>query len=70
MIAKFVRRLGKIGITTEYFGNHPWIYLSKVNGITIKDKYLGNHGFTAFWQTKDGSYIISDRKIVFNLIRK
>lgn len=45
-ISIFYRRLKKIGIEIELFGNYPWIYLDKVNGKKVKEKYWSDHGFT------------------------
>jgi hypothetical protein len=65
----FHNRLSKIGIETKYEGNAPWIYFTEVNGIPVKGKYLGNHGFTAFWYTSKGTEI-TDITEVFKKIRE
>ncbi len=70
MINTFVERLVKLGITIELIGNYPWIYLYKVNGNKVTEKFMANHGFTAFILKRDGSYSITDRSTVFNTIRK
>lgn len=49
-IKSFVERLAKIGIKVELSGNYPWVYLDKVNGIKIHERFRGNHGFTVFFQ--------------------
>jgi hypothetical protein len=49
-ISSFCNRLNKLGINVELIGNYPWVYLDKVNGVKIKTKYLGNHGFTIFFK--------------------
>lgn len=49
-IKSFIERLKKIGIEVELSGNYPWIYLEKVNGHKIHERYLGNHGFTVFFE--------------------
>lgn len=71
-IDAFGRRLKKLGIQVELVANYPWIYLDKVNGETVKGKYLGNHGFTAFFLTNDKNmpYKITDTKIVFAKVRE
>jgi len=46
VINRLVPRLRKIGIDVELIGNIPWIYLRKVNGNTVKERFEGNHGFT------------------------
>jgi len=68
-IKSFIERLSKIGINVELISNYPWIYLDKVNGNKVKEKFQGNHGFTVFFLTKDGVKI-TDISIIFNLIRK
>lgn len=67
-IGRLVNRLEKIGIQVELIGNFPWVYLDKVNGIKVTEKYMGRHGFTAFFLYKDPVW--SDRKVVFNKIRE
>jgi len=42
----FIRRLKKIGIEVEIAGNFPWLYLHKVNGKRVTEKYYAKHGFT------------------------
>ena len=70
-ITKLVDRLDKIGIKVEFVGNFPWIYLDKVNGVKVTEKYRGNHGFTAFFlRARDGEIVWSDRRVVFNKIRQ
>ena len=71
-ISAFVNRLKKIGIEVELSGNYPWIYLETVNGKRIKQRFQGNHGFTAFFlPTKPGqSAHITDTKVVFAKIRE
>lgn len=68
------KRLIEIGIMPVFSGNYPWIYLSSVNGNTIKpeDYYLANHGFTiAFMPMSDREKIeITDIKKTFEIIRK
>jgi len=70
----FIRRLKKIGITIETFGNYPWIYLGTVNGKPIKEKFRAEHGFTAFFlATKNSQNYITkftDRRKVFKKVRE
>lgn len=72
MIEKFVGRLKKIGITVELIGNYPWVYLNKVNGVPVTERFHANHGFTAFFMpAKNGEKVrFSDRKRVFEMIRR
>ena len=65
-------RLLKIGITIEMISNYPWIYLDKVNGNTVKEKYFANHGFTiGFNPAKLGDvFSYTDLTQIFRIIRK
>lgn len=70
---RFNRRLKKIGIEIECINNMPWIYLRSVNGKTVTERYLGEHGFTAFWyplSDHDSVVEFSDRRKVFAKIRE
>lgn len=49
-ISSFVERLKKIGIKVELVGNYPWIYLDKVNGYKVWERFKANHGFTVFYK--------------------
>jgi hypothetical protein len=42
----FIKRLKAIGIVVELFGNYPWIYLDKINGKRVTEKFYSDHGFT------------------------
>ena len=72
LIETFVRRLKKIGIEVELLGNYPWIYLDKVNGKKVTEKFEANHGFTAFWLPvkRDRPIRFSDKDKVFAKIRE
>lgn len=61
----------KIGIDVTFVGNIPWIYLDTVNGVKVRTKYLGNHGFTVFWSSvrAGGTDHITDISLIFNTIR-
>jgi len=65
-------RLLKIGITIEMISNYPWIYLDKVNGNVVKEKYFANHGFTlGFNPARVGDvFSYTDLKEIFKIIRK
>ena len=65
-------RLLKIGITIEMVSNYPWIYLDKVNGNVVKEKYFANHGFTlGFNPARVGDvFSYTDLKEIFKIIRK
>jgi hypothetical protein len=72
LVDRFIRRLSKIGIEVELNGNFPWIYLDKVNGVKVKETYLGDRGFTAFFLPVkiDRCTSFSDRAHVFQKIRE
>lgn len=72
VINRLVPRLKKIGIEVELFGNVPWIYLDKVNGNKVKEKFHSNHGFTiALYPVKIGEKIVlTDICEIFKVIRK
>jgi hypothetical protein len=71
VINRLVPRLRKIGIDVELFGNYPWIYLDKVNGIKVKEKFCANHGFTiAFIPLNDEKMELTDIREIFKTIRK
>lgn len=65
-------RLSKLGIEIEYIANFPWIYLNKINGQVVKEKYEANHGFTvAFLPVRvDKDFYFTDLGEIFKLIRK
>ena len=71
-IKSFVERLKKIGITVELFGNYPWIYLDKVNGKKVTERFHGEHGFTiAFLPVKtDQKFEFTDIPEIFKIIRQ
>lgn len=65
---RFINRLKKIGIEVELIGNYPWVYLRSVNGNIVKEKFMANHGFTAFFNHHDVKF--SDRREVFKKVRE
>lgn len=65
----FVDRLRKINIHMELAGNFPWIYINKINGKRVTEKFEANHGFTIAFQTKKGIEF-TDLNEIFKLIRK
>lgn len=68
----FVDRLKKIGIKVELWTNFPWIYLHKVNGSLINERFKAEYGFTiAFHPIRDGDdFKFTDIKEIFKIIRK
>ena len=69
-VEKFIRRLAKIGVGVELVANYPWIYLDRVNGTKVTDKFLANHGFTAFFANSENGCRFSDRRKVFRKVRQ
>jgi len=71
-IKSFVDRLAKIGIDVELVGNYPWIYLNKINGKGVTEKFRAEHGFTiAFEPVKIGKQLkFTDLTEIFKLIRR
>lgn len=66
------KRLLKIGIEVEFISNFPWIYLYKINGKIVKERYEAEHGFTvAFLPVRrDMPFHFTDLNKIFKLIRK
>lgn len=63
------RRLSKIGIDIEYAFNYPWIYLHKINGVLVDEKFLSDYGFTIAFYKRDFCRPIDIEK-TFETIRK
>ena len=72
VLDRLVYRLQRIGVEVELTGNYPWIYLNKINGVRVTEKFQGNHGFTvAFLPIRnDQKMEITDIGEVFKIIRK
>lgn len=68
----FIKRLERIGINIELVGNFPWIYIVKINGKHVSEKFLGEHGFTImFIPIKLGQqHEFTNIREIFKLIRK
>lgn len=68
---KFVDRLEGIGIIIEYWANYPWIYLHKINGKAVTEKFESEHGFVLGYAPRaDGYFNFSDTSEIFRIIRK
>lgn len=65
---QFIERLERCGIKVELLANYPWIYLDKINGQKVTEKFQGNHGFTVAFLTNRG-YNFTDIGEIFKLIR-
>ena len=70
-IKNFINRLKKLGIEIELFGNYPWIYLDKINGVKVIEKFEAEHGFTiAFHPIKPNQKLeFTDIGYIFKIIR-
>jgi hypothetical protein len=72
-VTKLLQRCKKIGIELELLGNYPWIYLDKVNGNKVKEKFESDWGFTiAYYPVKYGENAVRllDIGKVFDIIKK
>lgn len=71
-VETFLRRMTKLGIQMELSSNFPWIYIDKINGKRVTEKFEGNHGFTlAFVPIRAGQDMqFTDIGEIFKLIRK
>jgi hypothetical protein len=72
IVNRLVSRLKKIGIEIELLSNIPWIYLYKVNGNIVNERFYGEHGFTiAFFPIKiDQEMSLTDIREIFKIIRQ
>ena len=62
----------KLGIECEFVGNFPWIYLDKINGKRVTERFCGNHGFTiAFLPIREGQKMnLTDIGEIMKVVRK
>jgi hypothetical protein len=72
VIKIFGDRMRKIGIEVLFAGNVPWIYLYKVNGNLVKEKFMSEHGFTAAFMpvAANKPTYFTDIGELFKIIRK
>jgi len=69
----FVERLKKIGIDVKLSGNFPWVYISEIKGVRVKENFQANHGFTVMFlpgRNDSPPSDFTDIKEIFNLLRK
>ena len=66
----FQKRLKKIGIDIEFGANWPWVYVTKIQGKSVTEKYLADWGFTIAFHNARGETNFTDTKEIFKLIRK
>ncbi len=71
-IDSFYKRLKRIGIEVEMWGNYPWVYLVTVNGKKVHGTFESEHRFTVFFTgVKYGDRErITDIGIIFDKIRE
>lgn len=71
-LEKFIHRMAKKNIKIDLGGNYPWIYIDKINGKRVTEKFQANHGFAiGFSSIKPGQeFQFSDISEIFRLIRK
>jgi hypothetical protein len=70
IINVFVNRLKKIGIKVGLAVNYPWIYIDKINGKIVTEKFEANHGFTIAMYLVNGRIRFTSRRKIFQLIRE
>jgi hypothetical protein len=72
ILKTFIDRMQRIGIQVQLSGNYPWIYIDKINGKRVTERFKGNHGFTiAFSPIRaDRQMEFTDITELFKLIRK
>lgn len=71
-VDRLVERLLAIGIEIKLAGNYPWVYLSEVNGVRVREKRSSDYGFTLCYHriTPYGGFKFLDLKETFKIIRK
>jgi len=67
----FMKRMKKLGIDLRLASNFPWIYITHINGMAVKERFKADHGFTiGFIPIRPGqSFKFSDIGEIFALIR-
>lgn len=70
-ISIFKNRLKRLGIEIELVVNYPLVYITKINGNYVDDKFNSEHCFTlAYLPIRDNQEIqFTDLKEIFKLIR-
>lgn len=68
----FIDRLDRIGVKLSLTGNFPWVYIDKINGARVTEKFQANHGFCVAYLPirKDQNIKFTDIGETFKLIRK
>lgn len=68
----FVSRLKNLGIDINLSSNFPWVYLTKINNKTVKEKYQSEYGFVIGYLPikPDKNFQFTDLNEIFKIIRK
>jgi hypothetical protein len=71
-LIRFINRLRNIGIDLELVSNYPWVYIDKINGKIVTEKFQGKHGFTIAFLPIRSEQELNFTNIgeIFRLIRK
>lgn len=71
-LENFIKRLKRLNIIVELSMNFPWIYLMKVNGKIVTEKYQSKNNFTLGFLPikKDDQFKFTDLIEIFKIIRK
>lgn len=71
-ILVFINRLKKLNIQVELVVNFPWVYLDKINGNKVTEKFYSKYCFTiAFLPIKQNQKVkFTNITEIFKLIRK
>jgi hypothetical protein len=72
ILETFITRMKRLNINIELVVNYPWVYLNKINGKYVTEKFRSEHGFTiAFLPIKkEGKMEFTNISEIFSLIRK
>ena len=68
----FIKRMMNLGIDIKLSGNVPWVYVDKINGVVVTEKFMANHGFTIGYYPirKDQDFEFTNISEIFRLIRE
>ena len=66
----FIERMKKVGVDLELAGNFPWVYITKINGKPVKEKFQSDHGFVLGFSSDTNFRFSYGTTETFKLIRK
>jgi hypothetical protein len=69
-LVTLVNRLKKLNIELDLVGNFPWIYLERVNGKEVEEKFEANHGFCIAFVKPDNTLKLASISEIFKILRK